>query len=179
MSGFARSSRGAAFAMALMLVAAAPAAAAQSSRTVRPVSGGFSLPAGTACAFDVAAQPSTVTIDHGFIANTTFSDGTVLRFVRATGAYVNVATGARYPTQDTFRDFSSYDPETRLQVGVETGQMTWSFLPGDIGPFGVVGSDGALYHFIGTVSYTWDDNTFHITEFSFVGSVEDVCAALS
>jgi hypothetical protein len=75
------------------------------------------------------------------------SDGTVLHFVRAKGAYVNIATGARYPTEDTFRDLSTYDANTALQVGVETGQTTWSFLPGDIGPYGVVGSHGALYHF--------------------------------
>ena len=179
MQRLTRSARGAVIALALVLLAAAPATAAQPTRTVRPLSGGFTLPAGTACAFDVAGEPSTVSVEHGFIANTTFSDGTVLHFVRAKGAYVNVATGARYPTEDTFRDYSSYDPDTGIQVGVETGQTTWSFLPGDIGPFGVVGSDGALYRFIGSLSYTWDNNTFHITEFSYTGSVEDVCAALS
>jgi hypothetical protein len=174
-----RSARGAVIALVLALVWAAPATAAQPSRSVRPLSGGFTLPAGTACAFDVAGEPSTVSIRNGFVAETAFSDGTVLHFVRAKGAYVNIATGARYPTEDTFRDLSTYDANTNLQVGVETGQTTWWFLPGDIGPYGVVGSDGALYHFIGSVSFTWDNNTFHITAFSYTGSVEDVCAALS
>lgn len=67
---------------------------------------------------------------------------------------MNLDTGARYPTEDTYRDLSSYDTATSIQVGVETGETTWSFLPGDVGTFGVVGSDGALYHFIGSVSYT-------------------------
>ena len=171
--------RGAVIALTLVLLAAAPAAAAEPSRSVRSLSGGFTLPAGTACAFDVAGEPSTVSIRNGFIADTAFSDGTVLHFVRAKGAYVNLVTGARYPTEDTFRDLSTYDANTKLQIGVETGETTWSFLPGDIGPYGVVGSDGALYHFIGSVSYTWDNNTFHTTEFSYTGTVEDVCAALS
>ena len=56
--------------------------------------------------------------------------------------------------------------------------MTWSFPQGDIGPSGIV-QDGALYHFDGTVSYVWDDNAGHITQFAYTGTVEDVCAALS
>ncbi len=174
-----RSARGAMIAVVLALVWAAPAAAAQPTRTVRPLQGEFVLPAGMACAFDVAGEPSAVSIRNGFVAETAFRDGTVLHFVRAKGAYLNIATGARYLTEDTYRDLSTYDANTNLQVGVETGQTTWSFLPGDIGPYGVVGSDGALYHFIGSVSYTWNNNTFHITAFSYTGSVEDVCAAIS
>lgn len=174
-----RPARVAVIVLALVLIAAAPVAAAQPSRSVRPLSGGFTYPAGTACAFDVAGEPSAVSLEHGFIADTTFSDGTVLHFVRAKGAYVNVATGARYPTEDTFRDVSTYDAATNTLTGLETGQTTFSFLPGDVGPFGVVGRDGALYHFIGSLSYTYDLDTFHSTEFSYTGSVEDVCAALS
>ena len=43
----------------------------------------------------------------------------------------------------------------------------------------VVGSDGALYHFVGTVSYTFDTNANHSTRFAYSGRVADVCAALS
>jgi hypothetical protein len=168
-----RSARGAVIALVLALLVAAPAAAAQPTRTVHGLSG-FVYPAGTACAFDVAAEPT-----GGFIARTTFSDGSVLRSVRARGAYVNVDTGARFPTLDTFRDFSRFNPATGIQAGVESGQMTWSFLPGDVGPFGVVGGNGALYHFVGTVSYTWDTNINHSTQFAYTGTVTDVCAALS
>jgi hypothetical protein len=171
-----RPARGAVIALALMLIAAAPTAA-QPNRSVQPPSG-FTIPAGTACAFDVAGEPSAVSVEHGFIADTTFSDGAVLLIVRAKGAYVNVATGATYPTVDTFRDYSTYDEATNTRIGVESGETTWSFLPGDVGPFGVVGSDGALYHFVGSLSYTYDLNTFQ-TELSYSGSVEDVCAALS
>lgn len=174
-----RLARGAGIALTLGLIAAAPAAAAQPTRTVRPLSGGFVLPAGTACAFAVAGSPSTVSVRNGFVSTLAFSSGEVLRFVRAEGAYVNLATGAEFPTEDTFRDLSTYDAATGIIVGVESGETTWSFLPGDQGPFGIVGSDGALYHMIGTVSYTFDVNTNHATQFAYTGSVTDVCAALS
>ena len=180
-----RSARGAMIAVVLVLMSAAPAAAAQPTRTARPLSGGFVLPAGMACAFDVAGEPRTAPTSRaayqsgGFRAQTTFSDGTVQLSVRARGAYVNLETGARFPTLDTFRDLSRLDDVTGIIVGVESGGMTWSFLPGDQGPYGVVGSNGALYHFTGTVSYTFDTNTNHSTKFAYSGAVTDVCAALS
>jgi hypothetical protein len=179
MFGRNRPALSAVIAVALALVVVAPVAAAQPTRTTRPLRGDFILPAGTACPFDVAGEPDTVTIRNGFVADTTFSNGTVLHFLRAKGAYVNVDTGARYPTEDTFRDLSTYDGATNILVGLETGTTTWSFLPGEIGPFGVVGENGALYHFVGTVSYTYDLNVFQLVQFSYTGSVEDVCAALS
>jgi hypothetical protein len=175
-----RTALGAALALVIALAAAAPAAAAQPARTIRH--GGFTpftLPAGTACAFDVEGQPDNVTQLHGIGALTGFSNGTVMTFIRAKGAYVNLETNAAYPTEDTYRDVSTFDPDTNILVGLETGESTWSFLPGDIGPFGVVGENGALYHFIGTLSYTYDLNVFQVLQFSFTGSVEDVCAALS
>jgi hypothetical protein len=171
----ARPASGAVLALVLALVAAAPAAAGTPpTRTVAGL-GGWTLPAGTACAdFDVAAEPT-----GGFIATTTFPDGTRQLSVRARGAYVNVTTGKRYQTLDTFRDDGRYDPVTNITIAVETGQTTWSFLPGDVGPFGVVGEGGALYHFIGSVSFTFDSNAGHSTQFAWTGRVEDVCAALS
>lgn len=175
MNKLRRTARTAAFALALVVISAAPASAATPpTRTVSGLSD-FVHAAGSGCAFDVAGEP-----DGGFVAETDFSDGSVLLSVRARGAYVNLETNARYQTLDTYRDFGRYDPATGIQVGVEAGQMTWNFLTGDIGPYGLVTNpDGAYYHFIGTVSYTFDANTGHSTAFAFTGTVEDVCAALS
>jgi hypothetical protein len=174
-----RTARGAAVAFVLVLAVAAPATAAQPTHIWHGGYTAFDLPAGTACAFDVQGQPDNITMLHGLGIRWDLSDGAVVHFTRAKGAYVNMATGAQYPTEDTFRDVSTYDESTGILVGLETGQTTWSFLPGDIGPFGVVGENGALYHFIGTVSYTYDLNVFQVLDFSYAGSVEDVCAALS
>jgi hypothetical protein len=175
MSRLSRTARGAVIALALALVAAAPAAAAQPTRTVNELDG-FVIPAGEACEFAVEGQPSRV----GFAAKTVFSDGTVQLSVRSVGQYVNVETGATFPTEDTYRDLSRFDDATGILVGVENGETTWSFLPGDVGPFGVVtSSTGVLYHFVGSVSYTFDTNTNHTTQFAYSGTVTDVCAALS
>jgi len=168
-----RSARGVVIAAVLALVVAAPAAAAQPTRVVSALNP-FVLPAGTACTFDVKGEPS-----GGFVAVTTFSDGTVQRSVRARGAYVNLVTGARFPTLDTFRYRDRFDPATGILVGESNGETTWSFLPGDLGPFGVVGSNGALYHIVGSVSFTYDTTTGHSTAFAYSGTVTDVCAALS
>jgi hypothetical protein len=173
MARLTRSARGAVIALVFALLWAAPAAAARPTRVVHDLQS-FVYAAGTACPFDVEGEPT-----GGFIARTTFSDGTVQVSVRARGAYVNVATGDSFPTPDTFRDRSRFDEATGIVVGVENGETTWSFLPGDVGPFGVVGGDGALYHFVGTVWYTFDTNTNHATQFAYTGIVTDVCAALS
>ncbi len=173
LSRLPRAARGAVVAVALALVAAAPAAAAQPTRTVFDLNP-FVRPAGAGCAFAVAGQPS-----GGFIAETDFSDGSVLLSVRARGAYVNVDTGARLLDVDSYRDLSRYDPVTGIVVGVESGQSTWYFLPGEVGPFGVVQYPGAYYHFIGTVSYTYDTNANRSTQFAYTGTITDICAALS
>jgi hypothetical protein len=170
-----RPARGAVIALALALVVAAPAAAATPPTRVVYGLDPFVLPAGTACAFDVEGQPS-----WGFIAVTTFSDGRELQSVRAHGAYVNMATGATFPTADTSRVLNQFDPATGIHVIVIDGQNSYSFLPGDMGPFGVVtNSNGAFYHIDGSVKLTWNQITNQITEFAYSGNVTDICAALS
>jgi len=170
-----RPALGAVIALALALAMAAPAAAATPpTRTVFGL-GSWVIPAGSACAFDVEGQPS-----WGFIAKTVFGDGRVQYSVRAHGAYVNLATGARFPTADTSRNIDQFDPATGIDVVTLDGQNSYNFVPGDIGPFGVVtNSNGAFYHIIGSVSFTFDTNTGHTTQFAYSGNVTDICAALS
>jgi hypothetical protein len=180
-----RTLRGAAVALVFALVVAAPAAASQPTRTMRALHGGFVYPAGQACAFDVAGEPNpkppsaSAFQSGGFVVETDFSNGLVTYSVRARGAYVNVETGARFETLDSYMERDRYDADAGLIIGGTTGSTTFYFLPGDNGPFGIVGSNGALYHIDGTVSYTIDANTFATYEFSYSGSITDVCAALS
>ena len=180
----ARITLAALIAVVLALLVAAPAAAGQPTRTVRPLHGGFVLPAGTACAFDVAGEPdpkptsATAFQSGGFVAETDFSDGSVMYSVRARGAYVNLETGARFETLDSFRELDRIDPETGNIVSGTDGQTTFFFLPGDQGPFGVVGRHGALYHIDGTTSYVIDANTFQTYQFAYAGSITNVCAAI-
>lgn len=169
-----RPARGAFIAVVLALMVAAPAAASTPpTRIVRDLHP-FVLPAGTACAFDVAGEPT-----GGFVAVTTFSDGTVQVSVRARGAYVNLDTGARFPTEDTSLVIDRFDPATGIDVAVLKGQNSYNFLPGDMGPFGVVGSNAVFYHIVGSVSFTWDSVANRVTQFAYSGTVTDICAALS
>jgi hypothetical protein len=172
-------------ALAFVVGGAGVAAASEPTRTARPLHGGFVDPAGTACAFDVAGEPNakppsaSAFQSGGFVAETDFSDGTVAYSVRARGAYVNLETGARFETLDSYTERDRFDAGTGLIVGGTTGSTTFYFLPGDHGPFGIVQYPGALYHIDGTTSYTIDANTFATYEFAYSGSITDVCAALS
>lgn len=175
MTRLTRAARSAAIAVLIALVLAAPAAAATPPTRVVHALSPFVIPAGTACAFDIKGEPS-----WGFSASTTFSDGSVLRSVRAHGAYVNADTGATFPTADNFRELDLFDAATGILSGSAEGQTTSTFLQGDLGPFGVVTDpDGAFYHFVGRITFTYDTNTGVFSVLSYTGTVTDVCAALS
>ena len=168
-----RSAGGAIIALLLALVVTSPAAAAQPTRTVHDDLSGFTIRAGSACAFDVQGQPS-----FGFTAKTVFSDGRIMYSVHAHGAYVNAVTNTRYPTIDNFQAVEWDDPVTGNAYVVLEGQGASWFLPGDTGPFGTVGPNGAFYDFVGRITFTIDA-TGATTQFSWVGTVTDICAALS
>src|SRR5262245_58200383 len=161
----------------MALVAAAPVAAA-APRPIRTVHelhwDGFTIPAGQACTFDVKGLPS-----RGFNAVTEFPDGRVQHSVRAHGAYINVETGATYPTADNFRLLERFDDVNSLDVGTLSGMAAWSFLPGDVGPYGNILDEAAFYDFVGTIRFTYDTNTWLLLDFRFNGTITDICAALS
>jgi hypothetical protein len=174
MKKLARTASGGVIAVGLALVMVAPAAAATPPiRVVNRDLQGFVLPAGTACAFDVAGDPA-----WGFSAHTTFANGTVRSSVRAHGAYVNVETGARYPTADNFYVVEVVDPATNIDHVFLAGQAASSFLPGDDGPFGPV-TEASFYDFVGTLTFDYNLNTGQQTTVSYHGTVTDLCAALS
>jgi hypothetical protein len=168
-----RSARGALIALVLAVVWAAPASAAQPTRTVHNLTP-FTIPAGGACDFAVAGQPS-----WGFIAKTEFSDGSVQWSVRAHGAYVNVDTGASYWVEDNWRDRDTFEAGTSIVHSTVNGQATYTFYPGDQGPYGLV-DHVVMYHIVGTTQATWDSSTYQTYAFSWTGgTITNVCAALS
>jgi hypothetical protein len=180
-----RTARGAVIAVALALVVAAPAAAATPpTRTVRALHPSV-IPAGSGCAFDVIGDPQLSPTSHaalqsgGFVAETDFSDGSVTYSVRARGAYVNLETGARFPTVDSWHELDRFYPATGLLVFATEGQTSFTLLPGDMGPLGVVGGNGAFFHIVGTTTATYDTVAGHVTQFFYTGTVTDICAAIS
>ena len=92
------------------------------------------------------ADGRTVTIAHGDV---TLTNGDA--------SYLQVS---RFQATDTF-------PDADTLVSVGDGRYMIQFYPGDQGPFGEVGENGALYAFVGTSSFTADLNTFLITSFSY------------
>jgi hypothetical protein len=173
MTRMTRSARGAVIALALALLAAAPAAAAQPTRTVYALHG-FTIPAGGGCDFAVEGHPA-----WGFQAKTEFSDGRVQYSVRAHGWYQNADTGATYWVEDNWRDVDTFDPGTTIVHSTVNGQATYTFYPGDQGPYGLV-DHVVMYHIVGTTQATWDSSTYQTYAFSWTGgTITNVCAALS
>jgi hypothetical protein len=170
-----RTARGAAIAALLALVAAAPAAAAQPTRTVYLLHYPFfTIAAGNACDFAVEGHPS-----WGFQASTEFSDGSIQWSVRAHGAYVNPANGASYWVEDNWRDRDTFEAGTSIVHSVVNGQATYTFYPGDMGPYGLV-DHVVMYHIVGTTHATWDNVTYQTYAFSWSGgTITNVCDVLA
>jgi len=174
MSAIRRTASGAAIALVLALAAVAPAAAAQPSRAVYHLTGGTHA-AGEGCAFDIsyvdtAGSRQTVT---------DFSDGREEVNTHAVATLTNESNGKTFVHKAFFHDVSWFDATAGVYRDLTNGQVIEWFYPGDVGPFGVVGPDGAAYRIEGTVWLTWDPDVNAITEFSYVGTVTDVCALLA
>ncbi len=110
-----RAALGTVIVLALALVAAAPAAAAQPTKTVMTFAPGVShYPAGTGCTFDVTAyrQPGArVTIKD-------FSDGTeVIETHNMHRTIVNDATGATFADNLEAHEVDRVDPATGVIQG--------------------------------------------------------------
>ncbi len=165
--------RGGVIAGVLALLWAAPVAAAQPTRLVYFPDPHVD-PAGTACSFDVMFEPL-----RGWDALTDFSNGAEVLKAQVNVLVTNETNGASYVHDAIFHGVDHYDPATGIDRGMTNGQVLMQFLPGDVGPFGVVGAPGALLRFVGTVWYTWDANANALTEFSYEGTVTDVCARIS
>jgi hypothetical protein len=108
-------------------------------RTINEPRDPFVIPAGFACPFDVHASP----VGQG--ATTEFSDGRIVIVSNSDITLTNLEAPAEtyvwrtnaYLTQ-TFLD------DATLQI-VVSGRVLNFFFPGEQGPFGVVGEDGAFF----------------------------------
>ncbi|MBI3751756.1 MAG: hypothetical protein HY263_08915 [Chloroflexi bacterium] len=171
-----RTARGAVIALALALVVAAPAAAAQPTRTVidlDPLT--RQLPAGTFCDFDVTVQRP-----GGWLSIMDFSDGREALVGHAVGRiYTNDATGATFAASTSAHEVDRFDPDSTLVRGVVTGEFNFEFLPGDVGPDGVVIDHLLELHIQGQATYVYDSNTSATLEFVLQGTATDICAAIS
>ena len=175
MTTLRRTASGAVVALVLALVAAAPAAAAQPTRTVvqdDPVS---HYPAGRGCDFDVTAykQPSAHYTEFDF------SSGVVAYQIHAMHRrIVNDATGAEYDESIVAREVDSADANG-IDHGSINGQFIWTFLVGDVYLDGSVMDHVTSLDMVGRATYTVDLNTGATLAISFVGQSTDICAAIT
>jgi hypothetical protein len=177
MARLTRLARGGVVAIVLALVIAAPAAAAQPTRTALSFPGDrvSHFPAGDGCTFDAtvyAAPPAHARI-------TDFSDGTeVVQDYAMKRVVTSDVTGKTFLDNQVYRDAEWIDPTTGLIFGVTSGQFIDTFWPGDAGPYGVV-EQNVSYAIIGRQTYVLDPTTFATLSLSIKGTITDICAAIS
>ena len=170
-----RSARGGAIAIALMVVLAAPAAAAKPTRTIFYPTGG-THPAGEGCAFNI----TYVDTPGSRITETDFADGRIATDVHAIATLTNETNGHTFVHKAFFHDVYTYDPSTGDYNDVTNGQVIAWLLPGDVSPFGgIVGPNGLAVRFEGTVWSTWNEIANATTYIAYKGTATNVCDLLS
>lgn len=166
---------GAVLAVLALTVITAPAALAAAPVRAVIYGGPIFIPAGQGCAFDVTETPHPGA--HARV--TDFADGRTVWNAHGNATFRNEDTGVTFEHRARFLSTERYDPETNDILGATDGQVFMNFWPGDQGPYGVVGSSGAIYRFTGRLEYRFDLDTFMLTSFASTGRVVDICAALS
>lgn len=174
MKRLTRPASGVVIALALAILSAAPAAAAQPTRTVNDLAPVAHYPAGSGCDFDVTAYRTPGS--RGAI--TDFSDGREqIVSVQVARKVVNDATGASFVHNLIFLEVDRFDGG--LIHGSINGQFIWQFYPGDVGPDGVVLDHLLALYMVGRATYTVDATTGATLAIDFQGTMTDVCAAIS
>jgi hypothetical protein len=174
MARLTRVARGALIALALALVVAAPAAAAQPTRTVVNLDPVRQFPAGTGCEFDVTAHRIGRTVI------TDYSDGREVIETHYIGyTIVNDANGKKFVTDFVHHEVDRYDAAANVYRGQSSGVSIYQFLPGDIGPDGQIVDHWFAINVVGTVSYVVDGTTFATLAITIHGRATDICAAIS
>jgi hypothetical protein len=170
-----RTARGVVIALALTVISAAPAAAAQPTKTVLHRTHDNFDGQESGCGFPVArdfAPGARKTIKD-------FADGRELTTLNEVRTITNLDNGKTF-TERSVGHIIEWLDAAGLGQGQVNGQFIFAWYPGDIGPDGgVVQAPGLAYYFTGIAWYTWDPNTGLLIAFSYKGSFVDVCAALS
>lgn len=157
-------------ATALFLAVGATAAWAAKPDKVPFTPDPIQLGEGEACAFPVEIGP----VPGSTFTAKTFADG---RFV-VTGSghdrVTNLDTSASHtlPTSGKLTMTELPDGDLRIQG---SGRSIFYLFEGDQGPFGEVGSPGALYYVVGNVDETLDLDANVITSFAWSGRVVELC----
>jgi len=158
--------------VALVSIAAVPALAAKPVRkqlSTEPTV----LDAGSGCAFPVEFRPQA----GSRFTRTEFTDRMVIQS-SARLTLTNLKSGASVEAKDSARYSERYDAQANDVLIEISGQTILYFFPGDQGPEGEVGENGALYAVMGHVQETLDLDQDLITSFSLQGQAKELCSLL-
>jgi hypothetical protein len=138
-------------------------------RTVTEPEEPILIPAGTGCAFDVLEELG----ENARITFTEFSDGRLRAQAHGDVVLRNLETEQ---SSDWKNRWNAWQTSTVFEA---SGRLLFSFFPGDQGPFGTVGENGALFGLVGHTEITFDADTGAITSFSLDGQAIDICPLLT
>ena len=131
------------------------------------------LEPGQACAFDVEiSQVPGSNFTETFFSNRYVITGSGHERVRQLpgGPSVTLPTSGKVTVSDLVNG------DQRVQA---SGRNIFYFFEGDQGPFGEVGSNGALYYIVGHVDEVLDPDTgFTVTAFEWSGSATELCSQI-
>lgn len=174
MTRLIRLARGAVIAAVLALIVAAPAAAAQPTRTVHTPGPVSHYPAGSGCEFDVTAYHT------GRTTVTDFSDGReAIETHYIDYTIVNDANGKTFVSNLVHYEVDWYDAANNVYRGQSSGDTIFTFWPGDVGPDGATVVHNFSIYAKGTVTYVVDGTTFAVLAITIRGTYTDICAAIS
>jgi hypothetical protein len=175
MNNLKRKAVGAVFALGLALVASAPAAAAQPTRTRIPGTLVSHFAPGDGCEFAVTAYklPSSHTTEIDF------SDGTIVFDAHSLHRrIISDVTGFEYDNNIVSHEVDNVDANG-IDHGSINGQFVWTFFPGDTYIDGTVTDHVVSLDMVGRATYLVGWDTGQTLQISFVGQYTDICAAIS
>ena len=131
------------------------------------------LEPGQACAFPVEIGP----VSGSKFAAKAFGDGRFVITGSGQDRVTNLDTSASHtlPTSGKLTITELPDGDQRIQG---SGRSVFFLFEGDQGPFGEVGSSGALYYMVGNVDETLDLDTNLITSFEWSGQAIELCGLI-
>jgi hypothetical protein len=141
-------------------------------RPLEGVTGTINLPAGLGCSFAVRIDFELQGISWQF------NDGHQVANNVATQTLTNLDTGTSYVHRSDYHTTDTVAADGTI-VDVIDGTFLFLFFPGDQGPVGEVGPDGALYGLIGHFTAISDPVTDVVTSFEGDGQASDLCQILS
>ena len=110
---------------------------------------------------------------------TEFRNGRVVTRAHAKLTMTNLETGDTFLQRSRYKETDIPVAGTNDQLIEISGRYALQLFPGDQGPFGEVGENGALLSVVGHQTFRFDLDTEVTTAYSLKGKATDICAELA